>query len=121
MAVRLHLKIGIVPGSDRLPTSPDAVIHREPETGSAIRSKGNLYGLGCVRPGATGRVAEAAGRVGATIRERYYYDESAGIPVLLQKAILAANQQLRHGREGNGLTPGTMGVCVAGVRGHEVV
>ncbi|MGH2407903.1 MAG: hypothetical protein ACRDF7_07500, partial [Candidatus Limnocylindrales bacterium] len=120
MAVRLHLKIGIVPGSDRLPTSPDAVIHREPETGSAIRTKGNLYGLVCVRPGATGRVAEAAAAVGATIRERYYYDESAGIPVLLQKAILSANQQLRHGREGNGLAPGIMGVCVAVVRGHEL-
>ncbi|MFI5253934.1 MAG: hypothetical protein ACHQ15_00530 [Candidatus Limnocylindrales bacterium] len=120
MAVRLHLKIGIVPGPDRLPTSADTVIHREPETGSAIRSKGNLYGLVCVRSGAAGRSAEAAALVGATIRDRYYYDESAGIPVCLQKAVLAANQQLRHGREGSGLAEGALGVCVAVVRGHEL-
>jgi hypothetical protein len=120
MAVRLHLKIGTVPGPDRLPTSPDALIHREPETGSAIRSKGNLYGLVCLRGGGSGRVAEAAAIVADTIRERYYYDESAGIPVCLQKAILAANQQLRHGREGAGITAGQMGVCIAVVRAHEL-
>lgn len=71
MAVRLHLKIGIVPASDRLSASPDAIIHREPETGSAIRSKGNLYGLVCARPGTLGRAAEAAAAVAETIRERY--------------------------------------------------
>jgi hypothetical protein len=120
MAVRLHLKIGIVPGSDRLATSPDAVIHREPKTGSAIRSKGNLYGLVCARPGSAGRVAEAAAAVAVAITERYYYDESAGIPVCLQKAVLAANQQLRQGRDGGGIPPGSLGVCVAVVRGHEL-
>jgi hypothetical protein len=120
MAVRLHLKIGIVPGSDRLATSPDALIHREPETGSAIRTKGNLYGLVCARPGTGGRVAEVAAAVAETIKERYYYDESAGIPVCLQKSVLAANQQLRHGRDGGGIPAGSLGVCVAVVRGHEL-
>jgi hypothetical protein len=38
MAVRLHLKIGLVPGADRLSTSPDVVIHHEPSIGSVSRS-----------------------------------------------------------------------------------
>jgi hypothetical protein len=120
MAVRLHLKIGIVPGPDRLATSPDAVIHREPETGSAMRTKGNLYGLVCAPPAGGARIAEAAAMVADAIRERYYYDESAGIPVCLQKSILAANQHLRSSREGNGIIAGSLGVCVAVVRGNEL-
>ena len=50
MAVRLHLKIGLVPGVDRLPTSPDVIIHHEPSIGSISRSKGNLYGVVTVAP-----------------------------------------------------------------------
>ena len=120
MAVRLHLKIGLVPAGDRLASSPDAVLHHEPSIGATSRSKGNLYGIVTVRPGSGGRAADAAALVADTIRERYYYDESAGIPICLEKAIRAANQQLRHGREGHGLESGSLGAVIAVVRGHEL-
>lgn len=120
MAVRLHLKIGLVPVADRLATSPDAILHHEPTIGATSRSKGNLYGIVTVRPGSVGRAADAAALVAETIRERYYYDESAGIPICLEKAIRAANQQLRHGREGHGLESGAIGAVIAVVRGHEL-
>jgi hypothetical protein len=120
MAVRLHLKIGLVPAGDRLTSSPDAVLHHEPSIGATSRSKGNLYGIVTVRPGSGGRAADAAALVAETIRERYYYDESAGIPICLEKAIRTANQQLRHGREGHGLESGSLGAVIAVVRGHEL-
>jgi hypothetical protein len=45
MAVRLHLKIGLVPGADRLSASPDAVIHHEPSIGFDQPHQGSLYGI----------------------------------------------------------------------------
>ena len=120
MAVRLHLKIGLVPGADRLSTSPDVVIHHEPSIGSVSRSKGNLYGVVTVTPKSGGKPGEAATLVADTIRDRYYYDESAGIPICLEKAIRTANQTLRQARESHGLAPGAIGACIAVVRGHEL-
>ena len=55
-----------------------------------------------------------------TIERQYYYDESAGIPICLEKAVRSANQRLRHGRESHGLTRGAVGAAVAVVRGHEL-
>ena len=72
MAVRLHLKIGLVPGADRLSASPDAVIHHEPSIGSISRSKGSLYGIVTVAPKSGGKPAEAATLVADAIRDRYY-------------------------------------------------
>jgi hypothetical protein len=120
MAVRLHLKIGLVPGADRLSTSPDVVVHHEPSIGSISRSKGNLYGVVTVAPRSGGKPGEAAALVAETIRDRYYYDESAGIPICLEKSIRAANQTLRQARESHGLAPGAIGACIAVVRGHEL-
>jgi hypothetical protein len=120
MAVRLHLKIGLVPGADRLSTSPDQVIHHEPTIGSTSRSKGNLYGVVTVRPRSGGKPAEAARLVADAVRDRYYYDESAGIPICLEKSVRAANQLLRQARESHGLAAGAIGACVAVVRGHEL-
>ena len=42
MAVRLHLKPGLVAAVDRLPSSPDTIVVEEPTIGSITRSKGNL-------------------------------------------------------------------------------
>jgi hypothetical protein len=120
MAVRLHLKIGLVPGADRLTTSPDVVIHHEPSIGSVSRSKGNLYGIVAVAPKSGGKPGEAATLVADAIRDRYYYDESAGIPICLEKSIRTANQTLRQARESHGLAAGAIGACVAVVRGHEL-
>ncbi len=120
MAVRLHLKPGLVADADRLPNSPDAVVAHEPTIGSTSRSKGSLYAIVTARPGSGSRAAEATRLVAETIERQYYYDESAGIPVCLEKAVRTANQRLRHGRESHGLAAGAIGAAVAVVRGHEL-
>ena len=43
MAVRLHMKLGIVAEHDRLADSPDTLVVVEPSVGSVARSKGHLY------------------------------------------------------------------------------
>jgi hypothetical protein len=124
MAVRLQLKLGVVPAADRLSDSPDTIVTHEPSTGSMARSKGHLYLLvTCRVPG--NRAREATRLVGATIREEYYYDESAGIRVCLAKAISTANKRLTHQRDrfGLGHSPdgnGPVGLGVAVVRGNEL-
>ena len=64
----------------------------EPATGSKSRSKGNLY---LVVSSATvgGRAREATALVAETIRREYYYDESAGVPICLEKAVRARQPQ----------------------------
>jgi len=59
-----------------------------------------------------------------TIRNEYYYDESAGIRVCLQKAIATANKRLAHQSDRLGIRTadgnGPIGVGVAVVRGNEM-
>ena len=101
MAVRLQMKLGVVAEHDRLPDSPDTIIVVEPSVGSVARSKGNLYLL--VTSLADGnRIDEATRLAAETIRNEYYYDESAGIRVCLQKAIATANKRLLHQATGSG-------------------
>jgi len=119
MASRLALKYGVVSEEDRLANSSDAVLVTEPTTGSKARTKGSLYLIVTSRT-AGGRTREACRLVGDTIRREYYYDESGGISIVLEKAIRAANRRLRHAREGNGLGPGSIGVAVAVVRSNEL-
>lgn len=123
MAVRLQLKLGIVAEHDRLPDSPDTLIVVEPSVGSVARSKGHLYLL--VTSRVVSRHALEATRLAAeTIRNEYYYDESAGIRVCLQKAITTANKRLSHQADRLGLKAsggnGPIGVGVAVVRGNEM-
>jgi hypothetical protein len=123
MAVRLQLKLGIVAEHDRLPDSPDTLIVVEPSVGSVARSKGHLYLL--VTSRVVSRHALEATRLAAeTIRNEYYYDESAGIRVCLQKAITTANKRLAHQADRLGLKAaggnGPIGVGVAVVRGNEM-
>jgi hypothetical protein len=123
MAVRLQLKLGIVAENDRLPDSPDTLIVVEPSVGSVARSKGHLYLL--VTSRIVSRHALEATRLAAeTIRNEYYYDESAGIRVCLQKAISTANKRLAHQADRLGLKAsggnGPIGVGVAVVRGNEM-
>jgi hypothetical protein len=124
MAVRLQMKLGVVAEQDRLPDSPDTVVVVEPSVGSVARSKGHLYLLVTSRVG--GHRAHEATRLAAeTIRNEYYYDESAGIRVCLEKAIELANKRLTHQRDrlglGHGGDPaGPIGVGVAVVRGNEL-
>jgi hypothetical protein len=123
MAVRLQLKLGIVAEHDRLDDSPDTLIVVEPSVGSVARSKGHLYLL--VTSRTISRHALEATRLAAeTIRNEYYYDESAGIRVCLQKSISTANKRLAHQADRLGLKTsdgnGPIGVGVAVVRGNEM-
>lgn len=120
MASRLHLKIGVVAERDRLSSSADSILVTEPSTGSRARSKGNLYLIVTARTDGGGRPRDAAALVAETLRRDYYYDESAGIPVCLEKAVRSANRRLRHQREGHGLPPGAIGASIAVIRGNEL-
>ena len=124
MAVRLQLKLGAVAEQDRLPDSPDAIIVVEPSVGSVARSKGNLYVLVTSRTRGN-KTREAARLTAETIRNEYYYDESAGIRGCLIKAITLANKRLVHQRDRYGLGhqpdgSGPIGIGVAVVRGNEL-
>ena len=91
----------------------------EPSTGSKSRTKGNLYVL-VSSAMAGGRARDAAAVAAQTIQREYYYDESAGIPILLEKCFRSANRKLR-GRDGSGIQPGSIGIAVAVVRGQRAV
>ena len=102
MAARLQLKLGLVAEHDRLDDSPDTLLVVEPSVGSVARSKGHLYLL--VTSRVSSRHALEATRLAAeTIRNEYYYDESAGIRVCLKKAIATANKRLIHQADRLGL------------------
>jgi hypothetical protein len=117
------MKLGVVAEHDRLPDSPDTLVVVEPSVGSVARSKGHLYLL--VTSRISSRHALEATRLAAeTIRNEYYYDESAGIRVCLQKAIATANKRLAHQADRLGLRTsdgnGPIGIGVAVVRGSEM-
>ena len=124
MAVRLQLKLGAVTEQDRLNDLPDTVVIVEPSIGSISRTKGSLYLLVTSRlPG--GRAREATRLVADTIRNEYYYDESAGIRQCLGKTLAIANKRLSHQRDRFGLGhqadgSGPIGIAVAVVRGREL-
>jgi hypothetical protein len=123
MAVRLSLKLGVVNERDRVPDSPDTIVVVEPTIGSVARSKGNLYLL-VTSAVAGGRAREATRIAAETIRDEYYYDESAGIRACIEKVIGLANKRLAHHRDKVGVaasaTSGPVGVALAIVRGPEL-
>jgi len=118
------MKLGVVRDDDRLPDSPDTVVVVEPSVGARARTKGHLYLLvTSAIPGQ--RAAEATRLAAETIQNEYYYDESAGIRVCIEKAIAAANKRLTHVRDRYGLGSdsqgsGPIGVAVAVVRSNEL-
>jgi hypothetical protein len=124
LAVRLQLKLGAVTEQDQLADSPDAIVVVEPSVGSVARTKGNLYLL--VTSRTTGnRAREATRMIADTIRNEYYYDESAGIRQCLTKVMGVANKRLAHQRDRYGMghtgdDGGPIGVAVAVVRGREL-
>lgn len=121
MAVRLHMNLGLVAESQRLPDSADTVVVVEPVIGSTIRTKGSLFLL---VTGAGGRRLRDATRIVAErIRDDYYYDLSAGISVCLRKAVRAANNVLLHTTDRPLVGPddeASIGVALAVVRGNEL-
>ncbi len=119
MASRLALKYGLVSEEDRLSNSADAIVVTEPTTGSKARTKGSLYLIVCTKQ-TGGKTRDACRLVADTIRREYYYDESAGISIVLEKAVRAANRKLRQSREGGGLSAYSIGITLAVVRGSEL-
>ena len=85
--------------------------------------EGHLYLL-VTSQVSTRHALEATRLTAETIRNEYYYDESAGIRVCLQKAIATANKRLAHQSDRLGLRSpggnGPIGVGVAVVRGSEM-
>jgi hypothetical protein len=123
MAVRLQMKLGVIAEPDRVIDSSDTVVVVEPSVGSVARSKGNLY-LIVTSTVASKHAQEATQLAAETIRSEYYYDESAGIRVCIQKALASANKRLNHQRDrlslhGDGEN-GPIGIGVAVVRGNEL-
>src|SRR5918994_1876695 len=113
------LRIILVPLAD----GPDTIVVVEPSVGSVGRTKGHLYLLVTSKtPG--NRAREATRVVADTIRNEYYYDESAGIRQCLIKVLGIANKRLAHQRDRYGLGhddgSGPIGVAVAVVRGREM-
>src|SRR6476469_8601593 len=123
LAVRLQMKLGVIAEPDRSPDSPDTVVVVEPSIGAIARSKGHLY-LIVTSTIASARAQEATQLAAETIRGEYYYDESAGIRVCIEKAIASANKRLNHQRERLGLhgtaANGPVGIGIAVVRGNEL-
>src|SRR5450759_479353 len=121
MAVRLHMNLGVVAESQRLPDSADTVIVVEPNIGATSRTKGNLYLLVTATGGRKLRAATKI--VAEQIRDDYYYDLSAGISGCLRKAVQAANKVLLHSPERPTAGPGephSIGLALAVVRGNEL-
>ena len=117
------MKLGVIAEPDRSPNSPDTVVVVEPTIGAIARSKGHLY-LIVTSTIASARAQEATQLAAETIRGEYYYDESAGIRVCIEKAIGSANKRLNHQRERLGLhgtgANGPIGIGIAVVRGNEL-
>jgi hypothetical protein len=119
MATRLEITHGLIAERDRLSTSADTLSVTRPSTGSKTRTKGVLFiVVGSSVPGP--RAREATALVAETIRHEYYYDESAGVPVCLEKAVKSADRRLRSSREGAGLPLGSLGVAAAVIRNNEL-
>ncbi len=119
MAVRLHTLIGLVPDEERVANSSDSVLVHEPTIGAIGRSKGSLFAIVTAR-GGSARAREATQLVATEIDHAYYYDESAGIPICLEKAIRNANKRLIHRREAHAVPPGGIGIVVAIIREREL-
>jgi hypothetical protein len=117
------MKLGVIAEPDRSADSPDTVVVVEPTIGAIARSKGHLY-LIVTSTIASARAQEATQLAAETIRGEYYYDESAGIRVCIEKAIASANKRLNHQRERLGLhgtaENGPIGIGIAVVRGNEL-
>ena len=79
------MKLGLVAEHDRLEDSPDTVAIVEPTIGATARSKGSLF-LVVTGVGRGRRLRDATHLVADTVQSEYYYDESAGLVVCLEKA-----------------------------------
>ena len=124
MAVRLQMKLGVVAEHDRLPDSPDTARRRRAERRAPSRARRATSTCSSRRASPAPRACEATRLVAETIRNEYYYDESAGIRVCLDKAIATANKRLEPPADGSASVgrraTGRSASAVAVVRGNEL-
>ncbi len=117
------MKLGVIAEPDRASDSPDTIVIVEPTIGAIARSKGNLY-LIVTSTVSSAKSQEATQLAAESIRGEYYYDESAGIRVCIEKAIASANKRLNHQRDRLGLhgteDNGPIGIGIAVVRNNEL-
>ena len=119
MAVRLLTRIGVVPDDERPESAPDAALVYEPTLGATARSKGGAYIIVAVKPDVP-HGDEIAAFLANAVRHEYYYDESAGIPICLEKAIRTAYRKLAGHREAHGVDERAVAVAAAVIREHEL-
>lgn len=132
MAVRLHMRLGVAAEPEKLASAPDTVLYHYdgadavgvglvsvPTVGARARSKGSLYLVACAS-GEGGHRREAAVLAADTVRQHYYYDESAGIGECIEKAIRTADQRLGRQRERFGVAAGSVSIGAAVVRDNEL-
>ena len=116
MAVRLQMKLGLVPEQTASPDSPDAIVPVEPTIGSIAPSKGNLYLLVT----AAHRVracAEATRLVAGDDPDRVLLRRVGRDPRLPREGDQTANKRLGHQPIGSAEATGAngpIGVAVGG-------
>jgi hypothetical protein len=126
------MRLGVAAEPERLASAQDTVLYlyegsegsavglvSQPTVGARARSKGNLYVVVSAAGGGAPR-REAAMLVADAIRQHYYYDESAGIGEVLEKAVRVADQRLRQQHERFGVALGSVSVAAAVVRDNEL-
>jgi hypothetical protein len=119
MAVRLHTRIGVVPDEERPDAARDAVLVYEPPLGATARTKGGIYVIAAAQEELL-RGEEMAAYLANAVRHEYYYDESAGIPICLEKAIRTAYRKLGAYREAHGVDERALAVAAAVIREREL-
>lgn len=126
------MRLGVATEPERLASAQDTVLYlydgressgvalvSQPTVGARARSKGSLFVIAATAGGGAPR-REAATLVADAIRQHYYYDESAGIGEVLEKAVRVADQRLRQQHEKLGVAEGSVSVAAAVVRDNEL-
>jgi len=126
------MRLGVAAEPERSASAPDTVHYyydsadsvavglvSQPTVGARTRSKGSLYVV-VAAGGAGAQKREAALVVADAIRQHYYYDESAGIGEVLEKAVRVADQRLRQQHDRLGVAFGSVSVAAAVVRENEL-
>jgi hypothetical protein len=126
------MRLGVAAEPERSASAPDTVHYyydsadsvavglvSQPTVGARTRSKGSLYVV-VAAAGAGAQKREAGLVVADAIRQHYYYDESAGIGEVLEKAVRVADQRLRQQHDRLGVALGSVSVAAAVVRENEL-
>ncbi len=120
MSKRLATRIGMLVPEERAADARDVVRFREPTVGAEARTKGSLFLLAQLTGG--GAALQRATREALEALEHdYYYDLSAGVIVVLAKALATANRRLYHARGRLGIPRrSAVSVIAVAIHGQEL-